>query len=181
MEQTGSAPVGVAGEAINLGLTNPLDHVGPISVSITGVPSGWNLSEGTTNGDGTWVVQANDVSTLSIKAPEGYAGAVSLKMSETWTDGNGGTGLAMITNNVEAYAPGNPIFAISGDDNLTGSSGDDLFVFAQPIGADVIHSFDVANDQVDLIAFTDMTSYADVQLISRTTPAATPCSRWATA
>ena len=31
--------------------------------------------------------------------------------------------------------PGSPIFALSGDDNLTGSSGHDLFVFSQPIGA----------------------------------------------
>ena len=74
-------------------------------------------------------------------------------MSQTWTDSTGGTGLAMISNNVEAYAPGNPIFAVSGDDQLTGSSGNDLMVFAQPIGTDVIHNFDIAHDTVDLIGF----------------------------
>jgi len=61
----------------------------------------------------------------------------------------------MITNNVEAYARGVPIFAISGDDNLSGSSGNDVFVLAQPIGNDTIHSFDAAHDRVDLIGFSD--------------------------
>ena len=115
------APAGVAGEPINLGLTNPTDHVGSITVNISGVPSGWTMSEGTDNGDGTWSVQTYDVSALSITAPQNYAGAVSLQISQTWTNSTGGTGLAMIADNVEAYAPGAPIFAISGDDNLSGS------------------------------------------------------------
>ena len=157
------APAGVAGEAINLGLTNPTDHLGSITVNISGVPSGWTMSEGTDNGDGTWSVQTYDVSALSITAPENYAGAVSLQMSQTWTDSTGGTGLAMITNNVEAYASGAPIFAISGDDNLSGSSGNDVFVLAQPIGNDTIHSFDFAHDKVDLIGFSGLSSFVDVQ------------------
>ena len=157
------APAGVAGEAINLGLTNPTDHLGSITVNISGVPSGWTMSEGTDNGDGTWSVQTNDVSALSITAPENYAGAVSLQISQTWTDSTGGTGLAMITNNVEAYAPGVPIFAISGDDNLSGSSGNDVFVLAQPIGNDTIHSFDAAHDRVDLIGFSDLSSFVGLQ------------------
>ena len=69
ISQAHLAPAGVAGEAINLGLTNPADYVGPITVTITGVPSGWTLSEGTDNGDGTWTVQTDDVSALSITAP----------------------------------------------------------------------------------------------------------------
>ena len=71
---------------INLGLTNPTDHLGSITVNISGVPSGWTMSEGTDNGDGTWSVQTYDVSALSITAPENYAGAVSLQMSQIWTD-----------------------------------------------------------------------------------------------
>ena len=157
------APAGVAGEAINLGLTNPTDHLGSITVNISGVPSGWTMSEGTDNGDGTWSVQTYDVSALSITAPANYAGAVSLQMSQTWTNSTGGTGLAMIANNVEAYAPGAPIFAISGDDNLSGSSGNDVFVLAQPIGNDTIHSFDFAHDKVDLIGFNGLSSFVDVQ------------------
>ena len=69
----------------------------------------------------------------------------------------------MIADNVEAYAAGAPIFAISGDDNLSGSSGNDVFALAQPIGNDTIHSFDVAHDRVDLIGFNDLSSFVDVQ------------------
>src|SRR5262249_52317619 len=120
-------------------------------------------SAGTDNHDGTWSAQTNDVSALTITAPEGYAGAVSLKISQTWTDSAGGTGLAMITNNIEAYAPGAPIFAIAGDDHLSGSSGNDLFVRPQTIGNDTIHSFYTAHDNVDLVAFGGIASFADVQ------------------
>src|SRR6185312_12843007 len=62
-----------------------------------------------------------------------------------------------------AYASGSPIFAISGDDNLTGSSGNDQFVFSQPIGNDKLFDFDAANDQIDLIGYTGFANFADVQ------------------
>src|SRR4051812_46269107 len=113
------APAGMAGEPINLGLTNPTNYLGAITLDVSGVPSGWSMSEGTDNGDGTWSVQTYDASTLSITTPLNYADAVSLQISQTWTDSAGGTGLAMIADNVEAYAAGAPIFAISGDDNLS--------------------------------------------------------------
>ena len=61
LDSSNLAPAGVAGEAINLGLANPTNYAGSISVSITGVPSGWVLNEGTNNGDGTWTVQTGDV------------------------------------------------------------------------------------------------------------------------
>ena len=147
------APAGVAGEAINLGLVTPTDLANAVNVSITGVPTGWTMSEGATIGDGTWTVSTNDVSALSITAPTNYAGAIVLRMSETWVDQAGNSGYATITNNVETFAPGSPIFAISGDDNLTGSSADDLYVFAQPIGHDTIHNFDVAHDRIDIIGY----------------------------
>jgi len=80
----------------------------------------------------------------------------------SWTKADGSNGFTTLVDNVEAYAPGNPIFAIAGDDNLTGSSGADLMVFAQPIGHDVVYNFDVAQDTVDLVGFSDVTSFADV-------------------
>ena len=156
-------PAGVAGEAINLGLANPTDHVGLVSVNVSDVPSGWTISTGTKNDDGTWSVQTNDVSALSITTPADYAGAVSLQLSQTWIDSSGATRYVMIANNIEAYAAGAPIFAISDDDNLSGSNGADLFVLAQPIGKDTIYNFDVVNDTVDLIGFSDLSSFVDVQ------------------
>ena len=34
----------------------------------------------------------------------------------SWTNADGTTGITIVADNVEAYAPGNPIFAWSGDD-----------------------------------------------------------------
>ena len=64
---------------------------------------------------------------------------------------------------MESYAAGSPVFALAGDDYLTASSGNDLLVFAQPIGHDTIYSFDAAHDQIDLIGYAGFTSFADIQ------------------
>jgi hypothetical protein len=68
-----------------------------------------------------------------------------------------------VFDNMEVFAPDSPIFAVDGDDFLTGSSGADLFVFSQPIGDDLVYTFDVAADQIDLIGYAGFTSFADVQ------------------
>ncbi|WP_341486571.1 VCBS domain-containing protein [Pararhizobium sp. A13] len=159
------APAGVAGAPINLGLTNPAGHVGVVTLTIAGVPSGWTLSEGTDNGDGTWSVQTNDVSALTATSPHSFSGAVKLHMAETWSDGNGGTGLVMISNNVEVFAQGNPIYALSDVDHLTGSSGADLFVFGQPISHDTLHNFDAAADRIDLIDFDGVNGFGDLVIV----------------
>ena len=52
-------------ESINLALTNPATTNGaPVSVSISGIPSGWTLNEGENLGNGTWSVSAEDLSAL---------------------------------------------------------------------------------------------------------------------
>ncbi len=86
-----------------------------------------------------------------------------MNISESWTNADGNVGTAILTDNVEAYAPGSPIFAISGDDNLTGSSGNDQFVFSQPIGNDKLFNFDATHDQINLVGYTGFTSFADIQ------------------
>src|SRR6185295_7229997 len=60
-------------------------------------------------------------------------------------------------------AAGSPIFAWSGDDHLTASSGADTFVFSQPIGDDVVYSFNAAADTIDLIGYSGFATFADVQ------------------
>ena len=120
------------------------------------------MSEGTDNGNGTWTVATNNIAALSITSPASYTGALVLNVAKSWTNADGSTGNAIVADNVEVYAPGNPIFAIAGDDTLTGSSGNDLLVFAQPIGNDTVHGFDAAHDQIDLIGY-GFTSFADVQ------------------
>jgi hypothetical protein len=132
-------------------------------VTIAGVPSGWTLSEGADNGDGSWTIQARNVSTLSITAPDNHAGAMALQVTMSWTNADGSSGFARVTDNVEVFAQGAPIFAWSGDDHLTGSSGKDLFVFSQPIGVDTIYSFDASEDRIDLIGYTGFANFDDVQ------------------
>jgi hypothetical protein len=136
-----TAPAGVAGSPINLALADPsADHVGPVTLTIAGIPSGWSLSEGTNNGDGTWTVQTSNVAALSITSPDSYAGALVLNVTESWTNADGGIGSTTVFNNVEVFAKGSPIFAISGEDTLTGSGANDLFVFAQQIGNIILMS-----------------------------------------
>ena len=114
----GSAgPAGIAGSPINLALTNPAAaNGGPVSVTISGVPSGWSLNEGENLGNGTWSVDVEDLSTLTIMTATAYAGAMVLNVAETWTNADGSTGYTLVADNVEAYAPGSPIFALAGND-----------------------------------------------------------------
>ena len=158
-------PAGIAGDPINLALTDPSGDqpTGPIHLTFTGVPSDWSINEGTNLGNGTWTVETNDLSALTVTTAAAYTGAMVLGVTETWKNADGSTGIAVVSDNVEAYAPGSPIFALSGNDTLTGGGGNDLFVFAQPIGHDTVYSFDAAHDQVDLIGYAGFTSFADVQ------------------
>ncbi|MFK4723649.1 VCBS repeat-containing protein [Bradyrhizobium niftali] len=162
--KVGSGPAGVSGQPINLGLVNPsADHGATVEVTIADAPQGWAVSGGTANADNTWTVVTNDVALLSITSPVDYVGALVLKVSETWTNADGSVGNATVSDNVEAYTVGSPIFALSGDDTLTASSGHDLFVFSQPIGHDVIYSFDATSDQIDLIGYANFTGFGDIQ------------------
>jgi hypothetical protein len=86
-----------------------------------------------------------------------------LTVTEAVVQADGTTTTFMLGDNIEAYSQGSPIFAWSGDDFLTASSGKDLLVFSQPIGHDTVYSFDAAADQIDLIGYADFTSFADVQ------------------
>src|SRR5262249_27790018 len=100
---------------------------------------------------------------LSISSLDNYSGALVLNIVETWTNADGSSGSAIVVDNVEVYAKGSPIFAISGNDYLTGSAGKDLFVFSQPIGKDVIYSFDASQDQIDLLGYAGFANFDDVK------------------
>ncbi|MET3552384.1 Ig-like domain-containing protein [Burkholderia sp. 567] len=160
---TQTAPAGVAGSEINLALADPSGHAADLAVTIAGIPSGWTLNAGTDLGNGTWLVPTNDLGALTITPAASFTGATVLTVTETWTAADGTHAAATIADNVEAYAANAPIFAWSGDDQLTGSAGNDLFVFSQPIGADTLHTFDLAADKIDLVGFTGIASFSDVQ------------------
>ncbi|WFU68210.1 VCBS domain-containing protein [Bradyrhizobium brasilense] len=156
------APAGIAGEPINLGLINPTTDHGSVTVTIKDVPEGWVINGATQNLDGSWTTTTNDVSALTITSPVNSTGAEVLHVSMSWTSADGSTGTFEAIDNVEAYSQGSPIFAWSGDDHLTGSSGHDTFVFSQPIGNDVVHNFEVSSDVIDLISY-GWQSFAVVQ------------------
>ncbi|TGT83181.1 VCBS domain-containing protein [Mesorhizobium sp. M8A.F.Ca.ET.161.01.1.1] len=156
-------PAGTSGEPINLALTDPSHEGALITVTVKDVPSGWTIDGATQNADGSWTVQTNDLHGLTVTTPADFTGAAVLDVQMTWINADGTLGSASIADNVEAYAPGSPIFAWSGDDVLTGSHGNDLFVFSQPIGADTVHNFDAAADQIDLIGYSGLADFADLQ------------------
>ena len=61
-------PAGVAGDPINLALTDPSggQAAGPITLTVTGLPSDWSLNAGTDLGNSTWTVQTSDLSALTV-------------------------------------------------------------------------------------------------------------------
>jgi hypothetical protein len=157
------APAGISGMPINLALGDPApDRVGDVTVNVAGVPAGWTINAGADNGDGVWSVVTGDPSALTVTTVAGFVGARLLQVTEGWTWADGNTASVTVADNIEAYAPGNPIFACSGADTLTGSALADQFVFANPISYDVVYSFDVTADRIDLIGFDGIASFADV-------------------
>ncbi len=158
------APAGVAGDPINLALTDLSGgQSGPVTVTVTGAPSDWSMDQGTNLGAGAWAVQTSDPAALTIRTPAIFAGAALLNVTESWTNADGSTGTASLKDNVEAYAAGSPIFAWSGNDTLTGAGANNLFVFAQPIGNDTIYNFNAGSDKIDLIGFNNVASFSDIQ------------------
>jgi hypothetical protein len=106
--------------------------------SSQGAPASGSIGNTVPAADGDWALQLGAAGTQTVS----FAGAM---------------------DNVEAYAPGLPIFALAGDDHLTGAGGNDLFVFAQSIGHDDIYNFNAASDKIDLIGFAHATSFGDIQ------------------
>ena len=158
-----AAPAGVAGEPINLALTDLSGgQSGPVTVTVTGAPSDWSLDQGTNIG-GIWAVQTSDPTALTIRTPANFVGAALLNVTESWTNADGSTGTASLKDNVEAYAAGSPIFALSSDDHLSGAGANDLFAFSRPIGNDIIYNFNAASDKIDLIGFNNVGSFSDIQ------------------
>ncbi len=159
---TNSAPAGVAGSTINLGLTQPAG-VGSEAVTVTGSWFNWTMEGANHNPDGSWTALTSDFSMLTITPDVNFVGAAVLTVTESWINSDGSANSKIVSDNVEAYAPSSPIFAIAGDDHLTGTGNSDQFVFAQPIGNDVIYNFDPTTDRIDLIGFSGIATFGDLQ------------------
>ncbi|HVL53460.1 MAG TPA: VCBS domain-containing protein, partial [Vitreimonas sp.] len=157
------APAGVAGEDINLGLTNPESEPSLVTLTVKDLPEGWTLNGGWLQGaEGGWTITTSDVRPLSVTTPLAFAGAVVLQMEMSWVRPDGTAHTLSIANNVEALAPGNPVIAWSGDDHLSGAEGrPDIFVISDPVGHIVIHAFE-AHDKVNLIGFEGLASFDEL-------------------
>ncbi|WP_439409100.1 VCBS domain-containing protein [Bradyrhizobium sp. DASA03076] len=161
---TALAPAGISGQPINLGLTDSPAEEGQLAtVTVASMPDGWTLNGGTLLPDGKWTIETTDVSSLMVTSPVSFAGALHLDVTVTWMQPDGSAVIETFADNVEAFATGSPIIAISGNDYLTASDGSDLLVFSRPIGHDVIYNFDIAHDQIDLIGHASFKTFADVQ------------------
>jgi hypothetical protein len=157
-------PAGIAGDAINLGLTDQAGDGSEVTVTVMGVPVDWTVNGGTQNADGSWTVTTHDVTSLTVTTPADYAGAHVLNISEAWTTADGtAVTVSNIGSNVEAFSAGSPIYAWSQNDTLTGGAGANQFVFSNPIGHDMVNNFHVASDHIDLIGYAGIGSFADVQ------------------
>lgn len=109
-------------------------------VTISGVPSGAQLSAGTDNGNGTWTLTIADLAGLQIKPAAGYQGTFTLTASVTSTDGTD-TETVSTTFDVTALKP-----ASTGNDKLTGGGANDAIDGGE--GNDTVNGGS-GNDTVD--------------------------------
>ena len=94
-----------------------------------------------------------------------------LGVTETWTNADGTYGNRNDCGQRRSLCAGLADLCLAGNDTLTGAGGNDLFVFAQPIGNDTIYNFNAASDKIDLIGFAGIASFSDLA-VSPTTATA---------
>ena len=100
-----------------------------IEIEISGVPADASLSAGTNLGSGVWSVDQNDIDGLQLVPSATTSGTVSLTVSATSTEINGGD-TSTTTQNIDVVFEtlDGPIFGTLGNDNITGTANDDVIV-----------------------------------------------------
>lgn len=93
-----------------------------LAVRIYGVPSGASLTKGTLQPDGSWVVRAEDLPSVSLKPPADFSGNLDLRIHATATEGsNGKTASKEVSFQVQvdavADAPGLRVSPSVGDED----------------------------------------------------------------
>ena len=84
-------------------------------VTISGVPDGASLSAGTSNADGTWTLEANQLDNLTITPPADSGADFSLSVTATSTDGTtGATATVPVSVAAVADAPDLDVSNVSG-------------------------------------------------------------------
>ena len=101
-------PAGVAGSPVNLALANPrAAGGGPVAVTVAGCAIQLEPEPGHQFGNGTWTVETDDLSALTVLTAAAYTGAMLLNVTETWANADGSTGTATlrITSRLMRRAP----------------------------------------------------------------------------
>ncbi|KAF0864662.1 type I secretion C-terminal target domain-containing protein [Pseudomonas sp. LD120] len=119
---------------ISTGLTDT-DGSETLSVKISGIPAGSVLSDGdghtftATASSGEANVTGWNLDTLTVTPPSYYNGSFNLTVTSTSTESLGGSASSSAQIPVTVYpANYNAIVATSGDDNVTGTDGNDIVV-----------------------------------------------------
>lgn len=161
----GILPAGVSGSPITLGLTHP--NEGLVSLKIDNLPCDWSITESGKECHGSWIFETTDLSDLRVITPQDFVGSKRLCGEMSWVTERGMVETISIIDNVEVYAPNTPIFALPGD-HLSGSMYADTFVISksQKYTQDKIYHFDAAQDHINLIDFTGVHQFSDLNIIS---------------
>ncbi|RCK52167.1 hypothetical protein TH44_07125, partial [Thalassospira xiamenensis] len=83
-ESTGSEDSAIS-LVIDAGLTDPSEV---LTVTISGVPEGANLSAGTDNGDGSWTLSSDQLAGLTITPADDFSGSFDLAVTAQSADGS---------------------------------------------------------------------------------------------
>ena len=131
------------------------DHI--IGGPTTGGPGG----SGDTSSDTVSYARSDegvtvDLSSSGTQSSNGYASGDTLTNIENVIGSSHG-------DNLTAAGGGSVLTGGRGDDTLTGGGGSDTFVFASGDGDDEINSFTIADDKIDLSAFTSIASLDDLR------------------
>ncbi|WOG27332.1 VCBS domain-containing protein [Endozoicomonas sp. 8E] len=84
---TSATPVGDEDKAIALNLVVASHGDTPESITLTGFLAGTQFSSGQSDGSGGWVVNASDVSSLTLTPPANYQGSMPLYVTAKTSDG----------------------------------------------------------------------------------------------
>ncbi|MBS0289854.1 MAG: VCBS domain-containing protein [Proteobacteria bacterium] len=158
-------PAGISGEPINLALNDPTTGKSDIiTLTILNAPIDWSFNQGIKNNDGSWTIQTNFPELLTVTTSTAFVGAKVLDVNMNWSDENGVSHHSAYADNIEAYAPGSAIFALSVDDTLTGTQQADQFVLQEPISHVTLVNFDTALDKINLIGFDGVNQFSDLHV-----------------
>ncbi|MDP0588048.1 MAG: tandem-95 repeat protein [Candidatus Endonucleobacter bathymodioli] len=127
-------------------------------VIISNVPDAITLSHGINNGDGTWTVSSDDISSLSITPDANFNGLVELNVTATSVE-QSNAGSASTTETIRVYfSPINdvptitaPVDASCDEDNTITLTQEDLLANAVDVDGDTLTALNVQGDNVTVV------------------------------